>query len=49
MVTEKGLKNFKELYKARYGVELSSDELFQQANNLLSLYKAILKTKLPES
>ena len=46
MVSEEGLKEFKELYKARYGVDLQPEELFQKANNLLNLYRAVLMPNL---
>lgn len=41
MVTKKGLKKFKELYKQEFGVELSQAELLEKANRLLGLYRTV--------
>jgi hypothetical protein len=42
MLSEKAIKEFKELYFQRYGVELSDAEARQQAGNLLNLYRVLL-------
>ncbi|MDD5721581.1 MAG: hypothetical protein PHT16_04055 [Candidatus Pacebacteria bacterium] len=46
MLPEKAIKEFKELYKKRYGVELSDQEASYRANNLFNLYKV---TYMPNS
>ena len=46
MLSEKAIQEFKELYKKRYGVELSDQEASYRANNLFNLYKV---TYMPES
>lgn len=43
MVSNEGLAKFKELYLQRYGVELSKEETFEKANQLLNLYRAVFK------
>jgi len=39
MLPQEAIQQFKELYKKRYGVELSDEEASLRANNLFSLYK----------
>jgi len=46
MLPEKAIQEFKELYKKRYGVELSDQEASDRANRLFNLYKV---TYMPES
>jgi hypothetical protein len=46
MLSEKAIQEFKELYKKRYGVELSDQEASYRANNLFNLYKV---TYMPDS
>jgi hypothetical protein len=46
MLPEKAIQEFKELYKKRYGVELSDEEASGRANRLFKLYKV---TYMPES
>lgn len=46
MLPEKAIQEFKELYKKRFGKELSDQEASYRANNLFNLYKV---TYMPES
>jgi len=39
MLPQEAIQQFKELFKKRYGVELSDEEASFRANNLFSLYK----------
>lgn len=54
MLLEKAIKEFKELYKKRYDVELSDQEASYRANNLFNLYKVtymsemIIEPELPK-
>jgi len=54
MLPEKAIQEFKELYKKRYGVELSDQEASYRANNLFNLYKVtympglIIEPELPK-
>lgn len=43
MVSDEGLKKFKELYLKNYGIDLSPQETFEKANQLLNFYKAVFK------
>lgn len=45
MVSNEGLKQFKELYKAEFGVELNDAEVAEKANKLLNLYRAVYMPK----
>ena len=50
---EKAIQEFKELYKNRFGEELSDQEASYRANNLFNLYKvtymseSIIEPELP--
>jgi len=46
MLPNKAIQEFKELYKKRFGQELSDQEASYRANNLFNLYKV---TYMPES
>jgi hypothetical protein len=46
MLPNKAVQKFKELYKKRFGKELSDQEASYRANNLFNLYKV---TYMPES
>jgi hypothetical protein len=46
MLPQQAIQEFKELYKKRYGVELSDQEASHRANNLFNLYKV---TYMPDS
>lgn len=54
MLSEKAIQEFKELYKKRYGVELSNEEASGRANRLFKLYKvtympgSIIEPELPK-
>lgn len=41
MLPQKAIQEFKELYKKRFGVELSDTEASFRANNLFKLYKIV--------
>ena len=41
MLPKEAIEEFKQLYKARYGVVLSDDEASFRANNLVNLYKHV--------
>jgi hypothetical protein len=41
MLSKEAIEEFKELYKARYGVLLNDDEAAFRANNLVNLYKHV--------
>ena len=41
MLPPKAIQEFKELYKKRFGVELSDAEASFRANNLFKLYKVV--------
>ena len=41
MLPREAIKEFIELYKARFGVELSDEEASRRANNLVNLYKFV--------
>lgn len=42
MVEDAYIAEFKQLYKERYGIELSDVEASFRANHLLNLYRAVL-------
>lgn len=46
MLPQQAIQEFKELYKKRYGVELSDEEASGRANRLFNLYKV---TYMPKS
>lgn len=46
MLPQKAVQEFKELYKKRFGVELSDHEASDRANRLFKLYKVVY---IPES
>ena len=41
MLPPQAIKDFKKMYKARYGVELSDAEAKRRANNLIDFYRAV--------
>lgn len=43
MVTEESLENFKQLYKKKYGIELTNEKATEQATAFLQLMNLILK------
>lgn len=43
MVTEESLENFKQLYKKKYGIELTNENATEQATAFLQLMNLILK------
>lgn len=43
MLSEKAIKEYKEVYKEQFGVELSGEEAREQAERLMRLFKAIAK------
>jgi len=43
MVSDEGLKKFKMLYSKKYGIELTNEEVFEQANQLLNFYRAVFR------
>jgi len=45
-ISEKAMKKFKALYKKHFGVELSPEDAYRLANNLLNLYKVIYSVPL---
>ncbi len=42
MLPKEAVEEYKELYKNRFGVEISEEEASFRANNLVNLYKAVL-------
>ncbi|MGC9602387.1 MAG: hypothetical protein ABSE76_01440 [Minisyncoccia bacterium] len=43
MLPEEALKEYREIYREIYGVELSDEEVAFRAANLLNLYRVVLK------
>lgn len=43
MLPKQAVNEYKKLFKARYGVELSYAEAERRANNLVAFYRAVLK------
>lgn len=43
MLSEEALKNFKEIWKAEKGTELSDSEAMEEATQLLTLFDAIYR------
>ncbi len=43
MIPKEAIKEYKELTKKEFGVELSDEEAEQQATNFLKLFETILK------
>ncbi len=41
MLPKEAIEEYKQLYKARYGVVLSDDEASFRANNLVNMYKLV--------
>lgn len=41
MLPPEAIKEFKELYRKRYGVEISDEEAVLRANNLVNLYATL--------
>jgi hypothetical protein len=48
MLPRKAIQEFKQLYRKRYGVEISDDEATFRANNLVNLYGAVYGSCLGE-
>lgn len=48
MIPKEALKEFKELYKKRFQVELSDDEVYRKASKILDLYETIYGQKYKE-
>ena len=54
MLPKEAIEEYKTIYKAHFGAELSDEEASFRANNLMNLYKAVLlpssigAIKLPE-
>jgi len=49
MLPKEAIKEYKILYKKRFGVDLNDVEASFRANNLVNLYKAVLGQKTPTS
>lgn len=47
MLPKEAIEEFKNLYKARYGVDLSDEEASFRANNLVNLYKLVFGNAAP--
>jgi hypothetical protein len=47
MISEKAVQEFRDLYKAEFGIELSLEEATDKANNLIGLYKVVLGDEKP--
>jgi len=43
MLPQDAINEFKDLYRKQYGVVLSDTEAARRANNLMRLYRAVLK------
>ena len=43
MVSEKGLRRFRQLYKEHFGVMLSEKEATEKAQRLVTLFKVVYK------
>jgi len=43
MLPQDAINEFKDLYRKQYGVALSDTEATRRANNLMRLYRAVLK------
>jgi len=41
MLPQEAIKEYKEIYRKRYGVALGDEEASLRANNLIKLYKAV--------
>lgn len=48
MITEKALKEFKEIYKKEFNVALSDQDALEKATRLLNLIKAVYKPRTKE-
>ncbi|MDE2233168.1 MAG: hypothetical protein KGJ90_03455 [Patescibacteria group bacterium] len=44
MLPQEAIDEFKKLYKARFGVDLTNEEASFRANNLVNLYEAVYDT-----
>ena len=47
MLPPEAIKEYKALYRKRFGVELSDEEASFRANHLVDLYKAVLSEPTP--
>jgi hypothetical protein len=45
MLPEKAIKEFKEIYRKNYGIELTDKEASERANNFVALYKAVYNSE----
>ncbi len=41
MLPKEAIEEYKQIYKARFGIELSDEEASFRANNFVNLYKAV--------
>lgn len=41
MIRKEAVEEFKQIYKKKFGVEISDEEARFRANNLVNLYKAV--------
>jgi len=48
MISEKALKEFKTIYKKKFGIELSDQDALESANKLLNLVEIIYKPMTKE-
>jgi len=46
MLSKKAIKEFQKIMKGEYGVELSDKEATESANNLINLFKLLIKTEV---
>ena len=49
MLPQEAIDEFKKLYKARFGVDLSNEEAAFRANNLVNLYEAVYGVSIGKS
>ena len=43
MISKESLEEFKKIYKKEFGEEISDQEAFERATNLLNLYRILYK------
>ena len=47
MLPKEAIKEFKQIYRQEFGVDLSEEEAQRRANNLMAFYRAVLEEDQP--
>ena len=47
MLPKEAIKEFKQIYRQEFGVDLSDEEVQRRADNLMAFYRAVLEENQP--